>query len=123
MTGFRTEQQFEGMVVSVDAQQRTFVARLADLTAPAPEEEAEIAFEEISADDHSLIVPGALFMWTIGRMTRRNGQVSRVSEIRFRRFFRLTPEAIAKAEQKATEMWELLNDGDAAQPAGSTLTR
>lgn len=123
LTGLATDQEFDGMVVSVAPKGDCFIARLVDLTGDRPEEEAEIAFEEISPDDYPLIVPGALFTWTIGRMTKRNGQVTRVSEIRFRRAFRFTPSAIAKAEQKASEMWELLNDGDAEQPAGSTFTR
>ncbi|WP_373507632.1 hypothetical protein [Thiocapsa sp.] len=122
LTGLVTDQEFEGMVLSVAPKCDYFIARLADLTVHGPEEEAEIAFEEISPDDHPLIVPGALFTWNIGRMAKRNGQVTRVSEIRFRRAFRFTPNAIAKAEQKAVEMWELLNDGDAEQPAGSTIT-
>ena len=60
--------------MSVDPNGDTFVARLADLTGKGPEEEAEIAFQEISPDDRSLIVPGALFTWTIGRVTETSGQ-------------------------------------------------
>jgi hypothetical protein len=112
ITRFIADQEFEGMVVSIDTSAGTFVARLADLTAETPEEEAEIAFEEISPDDRSLIVPGALFNWMIGRVTESTGQVRRVSELRFRRFFRFTAEAVARAEKRATDMLELLNDGD-----------
>jgi hypothetical protein len=109
---FLIEQEFEGMVLSVEANGESFVARLADLTRQGPEEEAEIAFEEISPDDRSLIVPGALFTWSIGRTTEVNGQVRRVSDIRFRRFFRFSPSAIADAEKKAEKMLELLNEGN-----------
>jgi hypothetical protein len=98
---FLIEQEFEGMVLSVDANGECFVARVADLTRQGSEEEAEIAFDEISPDDRSLIVPGALFTWSIGRTTEVNGQVRRVSDIRFRRFFRFAPTATAHAEKKA----------------------
>jgi hypothetical protein len=112
ITRFIVEQEFEGMVVSIDTAGNAFIARLADLTGDGPEEEAEIAFDEISPDDRSLIVPGALFSWTIGRATETGGQVRRVSELRFRRFFRFTRDAIARAEKNARRMLELLNDGN-----------
>lgn len=112
ITDFIVEQEFEGMVVSLDTASSTFIARLTDLTAETPEEEAEIAFEEISPDDRPLIVPGALFTWMIGRATESSGQVRRVSELRFRRFVRFAAEAVARAEKKATDMLELLNDGE-----------
>jgi len=113
ITRFVIEQEFEGMVLSIAPAGGAFVARLVDLTREAPEEEAEIAFDEISPDDRSLIVPGALFSWIIGRASETNGQVRRLSELRFRRFFRFTPEAIARAEKDAADMLELLNDGNA----------
>jgi hypothetical protein len=109
---FLIEQGFEGMVVSVDAEDKSFIARLADLTGQAPEEEAEIAFDEISLGDRALIVPGALFTWAIGRTTEANGQVRRVSDIRFRRFFHFARSTIVKAEKKAEQMLEILNDGN-----------
>ena len=111
ITRFVVEQEFEGMVVSVDPDSDFFVARLADLTAEGPAEEAEIGCDEISPDDRALIVPGALFCWYIGRSTESNGQVRRISEIRFRRFFHFTPSTIAQAEEDAARMLELLNDG------------
>lgn len=113
ITRFVIEQEFEEMVVSVDPTGDAFIARLADRTGEEPEEEVEIAFEEISPDDRSLIVPGALFSWSIGRVTETSGQVRRISELRFRRFFRFTPSAIAKAEENAEKMLELLNEGNA----------
>lgn len=114
ITRLKVEQEFEGAVVSVDLANKTFIARLADLTAPGPEEEAEIAFEEISPDDHVLILPGALFSWMIGLITEASGQVRRVSEIRFRRFFRFSADTMARAERQAETMFDLLNERDAA---------
>ncbi|WP_295406997.1 hypothetical protein [uncultured Thiocystis sp.] len=81
LTGLVTDQEFEGMVVSVAPKCDGFIARLADLTGHGPEEEAEIAFEEISPDDHPLIVPGALFTWTIGRMGTGSVQLCNINYI------------------------------------------
>ncbi len=108
VTRFIVEQEFEGMVVAVDPDCAFFVARLADLTANRPVEEAEIGFDEVSLDDKALIVPGAVFSWHIGRSTETGGQVRRISEVRFRRFFRFAASAIARAEEDAARMLELL---------------
>jgi len=120
VTHLHVEQEFEGIVFSVNRQRDSFVARLADLTAHAPDEEAEIAFAEISPDDRSLVVPGALFSWFIGRSTETSGQVRRVSEIRFRRSFGFAPRAIERAKENAARMLELLNEDDAEQTGEST---
>lgn len=107
---FIAEQEFEGVVIAVDPVERIFIARLFDLTAQGPAEEAEIAFDEISPDDHALIVPGGLFNWVIGRITearstKTSGQVKRISEIRFRRFYHFSPDTMARAERHAATMF------------------
>lgn len=112
VTRFVSEQEFEGVVTAVDEQSKSFFARLTDFSGDYPEEEAEIAFDEVSPDDQSLIVPGALFSWNIGRATESAGQVRRVSELRFRRFFRFSPSDIESASKEAARMSSLLTDGN-----------
>jgi hypothetical protein len=110
LTRYLVEQEFEGVVLSVDKKSRTFYVRLVDETNPsAPDEEALMSFDEISSDDQDLIVPGALFSWVMGR-TERNGTVSRHSEIRFRRVFRFSKQSIIQAENKAAEFYALLDE-------------
>lgn len=106
----RLEQAFEGVVLTVDEENRTFLARLKDCTANMPDEEAAFPFDEISAEDHPLIVAGALFSWHIGR-EERAGQVRRVSEIRFRRFprfFPLSTAAIARSAARSAILKNLI---------------
>ena len=110
VTQFVLEQQFDGVVISIDPLARSFIARLVDRTSNWAEEEAEIELDEISPDDHPLIVPGALFTWDIGREQDKSKQVRRVSSIRFRRFFRFCQSDIERAHENAERMLELLND-------------
>jgi hypothetical protein len=113
---FISEQEFEACVLSVDEAARVFWARLVDHTAGRADEEAEFSFDEVPSDDWGLIVPGALFSWNIG-LEWRDGQTRRVSEIRFRRFFRFSRGAIAEANEQANRLAQLIAEIN-AQPAG-----
>ncbi|MBI2749736.1 MAG: hypothetical protein HYX43_10470 [Burkholderiales bacterium] len=94
----RAEQEFEGMVLEV--QQNGFVARLHDLTNLSnPEEDAEISFSEVSPDDLGLVVRGALFCWVIG-LREKDRQITRISEIRFRRMFVWPEDAVTRARAR-----------------------
>jgi hypothetical protein len=112
--GLEIEQAFEGHVVAVDREGELFVARLVDASSDAPDEEADFSFREVVPDDRHLVVPGALFTWTIG-LEWRSRQSRRVSEIRFRRLPPFTAEAISQAEQEAVELSKLLEAQDAAE--------
>lgn len=109
ISGFISEQEFEGLVETIDPNQKYFWARLVDTTGGMPDEEAEFSFLEVSQDDWSLIVPGALFSWNIG-LESRNKQMRRVSEIRFRRFFKFSKDTIKKAEQRADSLISLIGE-------------
>lgn len=107
---YHLEQEFEGVVLMVDVKRRVFLSRLVDETNPSvPDEEALMSFNEISPDDHDLIVPGALFSWFMGR-TERNRMVERNSEIRFRRMFKFSESSIERAKNSAAAMYNLLSD-------------
>lgn len=102
------EQMFDGVVISLDRDvEKTFWARLADGTATMPDEEVEIPLEEVSSDDWPLIVPGALFTWNIGR-EKRDGQIRRVSEIRFRRMIRFSRSDVERAVARAATLESLI---------------
>ena len=73
-------------MVSAPSAEREFGASIFDLTDEnRPMESAVFLLEDISPDDHALVVPGAVFYWFIGYEKSRLGQVRRVSQIRFRR--------------------------------------
>lgn len=111
VSGFISEQEFEGLVETIDENQKYFWARLIDVTGGMPDEEAEFSFVEVTKDDWPLIVPGALFSWNIG-LECRNRQMRRVSEIRFRRFFQFSKDTINKAEQRADSLISLIREID-----------
>lgn len=80
---FHALQSWEGVVQS--AIDGGFTASLHDLTDGATMEDAEFELGDVSDDDRSLVVPGAVFYWTIGYRVERSSQRVRASLVRFRR--------------------------------------
>ena|SRR2546430_6947733 len=97
---FRVLQKFEAVVVEV--LEDSFIARFEDSSRGGIEEEAEIAFEEVSESDFPLLRPGAVFYWSIGYERKSFGQITRVSLIRFRRLPPLTEEELEGAQIRAS---------------------
>ena len=106
---FKAEQRFEGVVTTVDYEKKSFWVRLRDLSRKSGDEDAEILMAEVPGDDWPLIMPGAIFEWNIGREVR-DRQVRRVSDIRFRRYFSFSQEAVEAAKKKANELAVLLSE-------------
>ena len=99
---FKPEQSWEGMVTEV--LDDSFCARLVDMENPEQEEEAEILLSAITdSDDLKLLVPGAIFFWTIGYQVkgRRSEQVSL---IQFRRLPIWTAQEVQSAKHEALEL-------------------
>jgi len=118
---YRGEQVFEGTVVAINQQNDTFTARLADLTDNGADEEGEFCLSELNGDQ-SLVVPGAIFTWTIGLQTRGpTRQQVRQSDIRFRRLPAVSQRAIAKAEIEAQLLSQFLRETDSAEPLTARL--
>ena len=99
---FLSLQKWEGTVIRV--KKDYFLAKLVDLTEPGPDEQAKIPFDEISHSDFDLVVPGAIFYWSIGYKDESNGQRERTSIIRFRRLPTWSQSEIKEAEKKAQEI-------------------
>ena len=97
-----TLQRWEGNVVEVKEQ--AFVARLADRTTSREDEEGEVSLEEVSPADRNLVVPGAVFYWSIGYLDHRNGQRTRESLLRFRRLPAWNKRELDDARQRAREI-------------------
>jgi hypothetical protein len=91
-------QQWEGFVLAVEPD--TFRARVRDL-ASGEDEEAELQIEDVSLDDRSLIAPGAVFYWSIGRQTDSAQRQSIVSQIRFRRLPALSDKNAKELKDRA----------------------
>jgi len=112
---FRLLQKFEAVVV--ERLEDSFIARFSDPSRDGIEEEAEIAFDEISESDLPLVQPGAVFYWSIGYEKKSFGQVSRVSLIRFRRLPPLTEEEIEGASIRASMLHATLKRTSDPEPA------
>ena len=102
---FKSLQAWEGTVEQIG--ETTFKARLFDRERSGEEETAEFELSEISDDDHSLVVPGAVFYWDVGYLITPSGR-RRASEIRFRRLPAWTREELEAARQEAAEFRELV---------------
>lgn len=96
---FVSLQKWEGVVIEL--LQDSFLARLYDLTQKGPDEEAEFPLEEVSEEDKSLIMPGAIFYWNIGYHDSHYGQRQRSSIIRFRRLPSWRKEEIEASKREA----------------------
>jgi hypothetical protein len=98
---FLPEQSWEGMVLEI--LEDSFRARLVDMKNADQQEEAEILKTAVTdEDDLKLLMPGAIFFWTLGRRVegRRSEQVSL---IQFRRLPIWTEKEIQEAKREAME--------------------
>lgn len=83
----RAVYRWEGVVEEVNRE--GFKARLKPSRNGQPSAEdvefTDFSFDEITPGDHPLIVPGALFYWTLARKTNEAGTLTNESLVRFRR--------------------------------------
>jgi|GEM_PF-6312256 len=111
---FETELEYEGYVISVNPEERSFTARIVNVKSSNDEEEGEFSLDELDGDE-TLVMPGAVFTWVVGLQSRGRSK-QRVSDIRFRRHAALPIELISKAESKAIELSKFLSDQESHQP-------
>ncbi|MFA7386634.1 MAG: hypothetical protein WCZ87_03120, partial [Thiohalobacteraceae bacterium] len=96
---FRLLQRWDGEVQLVNNGSMTAIIR--DQTNPEnPHEQVEISLDEIPADDHALIMPGAVFYWSIGYAEGPGKPRERVSRIRFRRLPAWTRAELNAAQER-----------------------
>ena len=94
-------QEWEGIVIEIT--DNDFVARLIDVTdrdRPG-DREATFPLTEVSASDISMLVPGAIFRWTIGMQRLPGGTKQRISQVVFRRLPAWTKTDISQADELA----------------------
>lgn len=99
----RVLQLWEGVVQEVTGD--AFVATLRDKTHPTyPEEEMSITLAEVPDDDQALIVPGAVFCWSIGYKEGPGQPRERFSRIRFRRLPGWSARELTDARARAHDV-------------------
>lgn len=104
---FKLLHKREGTVIARSDQEFTAVLREKD----EPDWEATFDIDEVPEGDRGLIIPGAVFHWSIGYRDRRGGRI-RESIIRFRRLPAWTKREIERAEREADEIVAALNWGE-----------
>jgi hypothetical protein len=71
----------------------------------------DFSFDDLAADsDQSLVVPGAIFYWTVGRARNAAGTVTNLSLLRFRRLLPPTSAQTSLAEHEAFDLLRALDD-------------
>jgi len=99
-------QKWQGYVIKL--LDNALLVRLIDLTRKGPDEETIIPLEEISLDDYDLIKIGVIFYWSIGYLTKSNGQRTRFSEIRFQRLPSWKRDEINAAKREAMKLKKII---------------
>ena len=102
---FRALQKWEGHVIEVSMD--TFRARVVPTLGEGSDQEAEIYIEEVQRDDRELIVPGAVFYWSIGYLDRPQGRLL-ASVLVFRRLPVWTRRELENAKAEAARLKGLL---------------
>ena len=103
---FQALQKWEGRVLERGGD--WFTAVLSDLSDGQTEEEAEFDLDEVTTDDHHLVVPGGVFYWNVGYRTELSGEKSRQSVIWFRRLPSWSTRDVARLEQRARDLRDQL---------------
>lgn len=102
-------QQWEGTVVEISEER--IVARLTDISATDhPEEQASFELDEIPDADHDLVLPGAVFYWSIAYRRERTGQKLLTSAIRFRRLPAWSRRDVERVRQEASRFDAIFSD-------------
>lgn len=107
---FTTLQRWEGTVIQVEKE--SFTARLYDKSATHADEEGDFSLEEVSPADRDLVMPGAVFYWSVGYLDHRNGQRTRESLIRFRRLPAWNKRELDEARDRAKKILHRIGPSD-----------
>lgn len=103
-------QRWEGTVEEITG--TTFTGVLQDRSDAAPDEWVELHMDDVAEDERSLVVPGAVFSWSIGYRDSEAGR-TRESTIRLRRRPGFTGTEIAAALDRAAQRrraWGIADD-------------
>jgi hypothetical protein len=102
-SSFKVLESWVAKVDEVDRDAGVFTAIVASDRFADTRELAEFSFDEISEDDRALIVPGAIFYWSVGYSVNEYGERSTASVVRFRRVRRWKPKQIQAAKARAAK--------------------
>jgi hypothetical protein len=118
--GLQAVFEWEGVVESVN--DAGFTSRIVPLAYGVPDrsklELTEFTFDDLATEgDYPLVVPGAVFYWTVGRSRNPAGTITNLSLVRIRRLAATTPAQVSAAEAEADEILRVLGGKDGADEA------
>jgi hypothetical protein len=99
-------QVWEGYVTSVIAEEHRFTADLNDVAGLKPSYSVEISMTEIDPEDLDLVVDGAVFYWTFGRVNLSKGNPANFDQIRFRRLPNWSKTRLAAVKKQADTFYD-----------------
>lgn len=105
---FEAIQKWDGHVVNIDKENKTFEARLTDSSVPrdADSETVEFLINDLTDDSLCLLKVGAVFVWSVGYHYDEYGTKRRSSDLVFRRMPVWTEKDFEESEQIADEIAE-----------------
>jgi len=103
---FISKTEFSGEVRLVDVERRFFVADVSNVNHDK-RYSAKFDMDEVPSADVSLVRPGALFYWLVGR-ENTNGTERNISQIHFRRMASIGKKQIRKIEDNARKEAEVI---------------
>lgn len=99
---------WDGEIVNVSDQGFSAILRKSD-GGLGDEIEMDFDINDISEAERDLVVPGAMFIWTLARETSRTGQIRNVDVITFRRFPRWNFKENKKMSERANELFSFFS--------------
>lgn len=109
-------QIWEGRVVSVDRKKGIMEVLLSAKFGEVPDHTGEISLEWVVEQDAGLVVPGAIFYWTLYKETKR-GSISNSQELRFRRLPSWSRTQIENMRVEAEKILARIRSQDQANPS------
>jgi hypothetical protein len=105
-------QIWEGYVTSVISSERRFTADLHDKSGTSPSYSADISLGEIDPEDTDLVIEGAVFYWTFGKVNAHKANSFNYDQIRFRRLPNWSKIRLSKIEAQASNLYEFFREAD-----------
>lgn len=96
--------KWEGLILEIDNDQRTFNVHLKSISDNSPDEFAEIQIDKIDCDKSDIEV-GRIFYWTIGSCDGK-----RFSKFEFKKPVELTEEQFEEIDKKANELYNYFKE-------------
>lgn len=97
-------QIWEGTVLSVDPEAKSFVADLRAKIGTVPEHRGELSLQYVAPQDEDLVREGAVFYLTLYNRRKKGGTIENSQELRFRRLPSWSHSQLVKVEEISSRL-------------------